>query len=133
MFLEQSVNKSHDFLKANVHKPYDECQYKGSNQHYDRTFRQLFSCRPTDFVNQFAVRFLDVFYKFHISVIYYLTKILNSVTNLAPMSAVHNKTGVIDVKWKLFCNIARKAGIEPTLTVLETALLPLEDFRKKPS
>ena len=26
--------------------------------------------------------------------------------------------------------IARKAGIEPTLTVLETALLPLEDFRK---
>ena len=25
---------------------------------------------------------------------------------------------------------ARKAGIEPTLTVLETALLPLEDFRK---
>ena len=26
--------------------------------------------------------------------------------------------------------VARKAGIEPTLTVLETALLPLEDFRK---
>ena len=26
--------------------------------------------------------------------------------------------------------LARKAGIEPTLTVLETALLPLEDFRK---
>ena len=25
---------------------------------------------------------------------------------------------------------ARKAGIEPTLTVLETAFLPLEDFRK---
>ena len=28
-----------------------------------------------------------------------------------------------------FALIARKAGIEPTLTVLETALLPLEDFR----
>ena len=28
------------------------------------------------------------------------------------------------------CSLARKAGIEPTLTVLETALLPLEDFRK---
>ena len=27
---------------------------------------------------------------------------------------------------------ARKAGIEPTLTVLETAFLPLEDFRKMP-
>ena len=27
-------------------------------------------------------------------------------------------------------SLARKAGIEPTLTVLETALLPLEDFRK---
>ena len=27
--------------------------------------------------------------------------------------------------------LARKAGIEPTLTVLETALLPLEDFRKE--
>ncbi len=26
-------------------------------------------------------------------------------------------------------SLARKAGIEPTLTVLETALLPLEDFR----
>ena len=26
-------------------------------------------------------------------------------------------------------SFARKAGIEPTLTVLETALLPLEDFR----
>ena len=29
----------------------------------------------------------------------------------------------------IFVTIARKAGIEPTLTVLETALLPLEDFR----
>ena len=29
-----------------------------------------------------------------------------------------------------FHRFARKAGIEPTLTVLETALLPLEDFRK---
>ena len=29
-----------------------------------------------------------------------------------------------------FRRFARKAGIEPTLTVLETALLPLEDFRK---
>ena len=27
-------------------------------------------------------------------------------------------------------SLARKAGIEPTLTVLETAFLPLEDFRK---
>ena len=26
--------------------------------------------------------------------------------------------------------LAREAGIEPTLTVLETALLPLEDSRK---
>ena len=32
--------------------------------------------------------------------------------------------------WKLCHVTARKAGIEPTLTVLETALLPLEDFRK---
>ena len=32
--------------------------------------------------------------------------------------------------WRNIPSFARKAGIEPTLTVLETALLPLEDFRK---
>ena len=48
-----------------------------------------------------------------------------------------NNNSVPLVGTKLTCNtwlasrsFARKAGIEPTLTVLETALLPLEDFRK---
>ena len=41
-----------------------------------------------------------------------------------------NRTPALPAKGEAPQELARKAGIEPTLTVLETAFLPLEDFRK---
>ena len=53
------------------------------------------------------------------------------------MSCINNSVPLVGTKltcntWLASRSFARKAGIEPTLTVLETALLPLEDFRKAP-
>ena len=90
--LEQPVNKGHDVLKAQIHKPHDERQDDGSNQYDHRALCQLLTGRPAYFVDQFVVRFFNVFYKSHISRFFI-------ILICAPQFGY---SGVLKSNWKLF-------------------------------
>ena len=69
-------------------------------------------------MDQLLVGFFNTFNELHICS-FFLYSYLRQTSGL---SIRRSQTEAIFVT-------ARKAGIEPTLTVLETAFLPLEDFR----
>ena len=71
-------------------------------------------------MNQLIVGFFKILNELHICSFFYIPYLRQT----SGLSIRRSQTEAILVV------TARKAGIEPTLTVLETALLPLEDFRK---